>query len=1658
MKKRIISLILAVSMMISLFPVSVFADTGGGGGITAHAEAALPELTISSSTYRPDITGMTPDAAHVYHGNGWRYVPTVNGIANNDILYLDGDSFDFAGAMIQCHVEISSTTTVQNAIFGRYNNPSGMSTIINNGTLKNCEFYECNITNDSSIQTSEISDSILTNNGTIDNSMFIVDSDESSQTTFTFQGNGQITNSLFTFDPAKHGLTLAVHTITIPTFPDWSGDPCSPELFFVQMLGTSASSILAGSAPSDSYHYYTIGTIALKVTACYDPDYASHTVCSINGIPIASYDPNYTQGSYFTIFDEDITLGVNPTTAPALEMDASTGKPLVIGLTSYSGVYYGDGWTYDGTTLTLKRGSYDFNSTHPQDPASGEELGSVWCAVEVQAGAEVTNGAFSRKVTNYGTMKNISAFADFENYGTVEESAFSNASSTSNVTNVGGTLTNCVFSLAPKGITPYYSLTEVDGAAITLFHPAAVLDNNYTTLYFTGTPTLKIQLTKDNVKKDLTAINGVHLADYDSNAQSDPDTHTYTFKAKAENIVLNQFNYRTALVMNANGLPDTTDVEEKNGVFVGTHWTYDPNGNGTLTLTGWRAKGPDSADILGDGYYDFSDPTLNPYQKPIACDVVLDPTEASITVTYATLDADVTRKGRSFLTFCILKGKVYNDSGNGSIYRSFFDATAIIHNEAQIFSSLFKRGASFDGTVGDVSVCTFEAKPDESSIPTVALSAYDGAEIQAIYGVTLPRAEENDPIIYEYCPGILTGTTLYATTEGVLSVYMKRADGESINSITPDLNWFDGMFIPNPDGWYILYYGTPENLPEALQLVTHDKTLVMDASTGLPNTTAVPYDKTTGLYTGNGWTYEPGPSGNNAKGILTLTSGTYNFYHLKPTVADSDDLPEDPGVACEVYIGENVTVDGGYFSNRVENHGTLNGIFSKDATVDNYGTLTGLYHCSVSNYGTVQAGTFEGNFSNQRGSDGVGTIEGGTFSGNDTLNYGVINGGTFQGGNAVFNGDEGTINGGFFCEGLDRNNKGTVTGGIFANDNALTNAHRVSIGGENSAMTALTVDNKTCSLPGTGLPLLGSDVECKDGVYYGDGWIYSVSDRHSGAMALILQSGDFDFRYTDPATKTAAEDYLVRCPITIQNNAEVTGGRFGNSVQNDGIISGGTYSKAANASASLSNAQTGRIEDGTFELSVNNYGIITDGNFESYVINEYDGTVNGGRFWDSMVNHGTIHNGVFDTAVLNASTGSIDGGIFAAGLDEDSDTTNVTGGIFANNNALTNAHRVSIAGADSCFTDVNGFTPTNGWPEFYTFADTRLTVTADTDLININGWDIGKQYGSHYPNFSIRTTLAFTMPEADALLNTPKHTLTITRGTMYGNAAPSAPAGTELILTADTAGEDETFVRWKLSENLALVKGELTDPTITVRMPDESASAEAVFASTLYTITVKFGLLNGQKGENGEVTAKFKAGEHITLDVDPDEIPQSMAFNGWDIDSDLLSAIQSDTLNEKGEHLEFDIPASLPWGSYTITALHCPAEIAESYEPSTLEKAATIAVGGAAVGIAVWQGVNLGVDLYLTSVLPEGVPMPTNRRALALLLWQEAGKPEIALPALYGDVPAEEPEAQKASRWAVESGLLPAADTDDASRFDPERSVSKADILAAWLKLKKLMK
>ena len=158
----------------------------------------------------------------------------------------------------------------------------------------------------------------------------------------------------------------------------------------------------------------------------------------------------------------------------------------------------------------------------------------------------------------------------------------------------------------------------------------------------------------------------------------------------------------------------------------------------------------------------------------------------------------------------------------------------------------------------------------------------------------------------------------------------------------------------------------------------------------------------------------------------------------------------------------------------------------------------------------------------------------------------------------------------------------------------------------------------------------------------------------------------------------------------------------------------------------------------------------------------------------------------------------------------------LTGGVFNEKpDGLTtdNVQTIILNGSDSIVA-VNGLSSAKWNTTLYAIKDSQVEIKADTDITNINGWDIGKfPGGSSYPNGEDdKTTVSFRMPDGPVVLNDTLYTLDIIRGKTLGNTSVAVPAGTELPLVADEPKENETFLGWRLSDESLLKDGTLNDP------------------------------------------------------------------------------------------------------------------------------------------------------------------------------------------------------------------------------------------------------
>lgn len=564
----------------------------------------------------------------------------------------------------------------------------------------------------------------------------------------------------------------------------------------------------------------------------------------------------------------------------------------------------------------------------------------------------------------------------------------------------------------------------------------------------------------------------------------------------------------------------------------------------------------------------------------------------------------------------------------------------------------------------------------------------------------------------------------------------------------------------------------------------------------------------------------------------------------------------------------------------------------------------------------------------------------------------------------------------------------------------------------------------------------------------GDGWWYRND-------TLYLNDGEYDFRYTNPKTMTGRHTkQAVLCAIVISSGVKITGGTFNATVYN------GQW-----------NGPGGTISGGTFAGSVENQGNVTGGVFNG---NATLTNVTGG------------HNITWDAASSNAKIEKVNG--VSAEWDPYVVVTQWTTAKTKVVTITANTEIFSLNGKSIGVGNCNSSYGNDKTTVKFTMPDENV-VLGTGELVMENGWPKDSNGGKnpckgdgweYIPNdptngdmllltgsnqtgglFDFSTIGDGSAVECNVFVGRPTaitggefngkvfNNSGILGGTFHGevdNRAPGIIKGGTFNGAVENNGiiEKGTFNgavtgSGTVSESIT-GSGTLNGELIT-KTPEPKPEPEP----TTYTVTVIGGTIDGK------TSVSAKENDTLTVVLDQNDIPDGMTFDMWSISSSKLSG--DINVDYRAEAMTFQMPAE----DVTIRAQYRSAEIIEDAAPSPLATAATIAVGGAAAGIVVWQGVSLGVDLYLANALPQGVPVPTDRRALALLLWETAGKPEVALPTLYGDIPAEEIELQKATRWAVQNGLMDAADKKDASFFDPDHYVTKMDVFGAWLRLKKLL-
>ena len=254
-------------------------------------------------------------------------------------------------------------------------------------------------------------------------------------------------------------------------------------------------------------------------------------------------------------------------------------------------------------------------------------------------------------------------------------------------------------------------------------------------------------------------------------------------------------------------------------------------------------------------------------------------------------------------------------------------------------------------------------------------------------------------------------------------------------------------------------------------------------------------------------------------------------------------------------------------------------------------------------------------------------------------------------------------------------------------------------------------------------------------------------------------------------------------------------------------------------------------------------------------------------------------------------------------------------------------------------------------------------------------------------------------------------------------------AGSELVLTGD-----EVFTaQWKKDEPVVNHTLTVTGGTFAVKNGDIDVT------DTLETSTDE---------ASGKQTCLVPDGAEVTVTLDQTKVPEGMVFDLWSTG-------------------KFDLPQEQDYKAESITfTMNDDVDVAAQYRSADIEDGSDVVgpiiVGTAVVAGGALVGYTLGTDLVGKMW---GLPyFPSNRSALAMMLWEDAGKPMPESEILYPDVGQEEQDMdlQHAARWAMEHDLMPDLNDQDTElppeqvKFYPDNMVTKISVLRAWKKAQDL--
>lgn len=502
MKKRLISLLVALCMAVTLLPVSAITAWAEGGGQLKIVDGYPEGSRDSNGTYTTSCSG-----------DGWSYDGSTQTLDLHPASSTEYDFFSIIsgyGNVTKCKLTIGGNATI---VRGNFDNA-----VINNGKISGGYFFSSSssLINHGSITGGKFLHAISNeSSGTIENGTFI-----------SVTNNGTINGGIFRKKPegghVAKGYTLNVNLQNTGIY----------KISRATINGLNGGCYIIPNSDHDTSVTieYTFSPISQPILFPIDVTFGdtNGTPCLLKDwAPSASYSTDHAPSDSFFVTFTAPSTGTDTVTLSMLTRLVIDENGYPVGTKGGTQDYSGNGWRFEKSnkTLTLESGDYSF-----------WEQSEVNCPVIIKDGVTTIGGMFSKKVTNYGTVEKAVINNIFENRNTVKNSYFFNSSSSIAVTNHGGTMLDCLFKNAPEGIESH-TITEVEDYFISAELDGIAYQAIQTKFYFTGTPKLRVNLVKNGNVKPVTSIN--QKLNYGGLIEDYPVGYIFTVENDNEDVVLN---------------------------------------------------------------------------------------------------------------------------------------------------------------------------------------------------------------------------------------------------------------------------------------------------------------------------------------------------------------------------------------------------------------------------------------------------------------------------------------------------------------------------------------------------------------------------------------------------------------------------------------------------------------------------------------------------------------------------------------------------------------------------------------------------------------------------------------------------------------------------------------------------------------------------------------------------------------------------------------------------------------------------------------------------------------------------------------------------------------------------------------------------------------